>query len=63
MVGAENVGVDFGVGNLGKQTLGGDEIVNAPACILLTGLETVRPPGIGDLLWIERAEGVDEATI
>ena len=63
MVGAENVGVDYDILNLWLQTLGGDEIVDTPACILLTGLETVRPPGIRHLLRIKRAEGVYEATI
>ena len=63
VVGAEDVGVDFSVGNLGKQALGGDKVVDAPACIFLAGLEAVRPPGIGDLLWIECAERVDEAII
>ena len=63
MVGAEDVGVDFGVLNLRAQAFGGDKVVDAPACIFLAGLKTVRPPGIGDLLWIERAERVDEAII
>ena len=54
--------MNLGILDLWAQTLGGDEIVDAPACILLTRLEAVRPPRICDLLGIEGAEGVNEAT-
>ena len=61
MVAAHDVGVYFGVLNMLQQTLGGDEVVDAPAGILLAGMEAVAPPGVGDLVGIERAEGVDES--
>ena len=51
----------LGIGNVGQQSLGAHEVVDAPAGILLTRLETVRPPRIGDLLGIQGAEGVDES--
>ena len=41
VVGALDVGVDEGVGEVGTETIGDDEIINAPAGVLLTSLETV----------------------
>ena len=61
MVAAHDIGVYPGVFDALKQTLGGDEVVDAPTCIPLAGTEAVTPPGIGDLFGIERAEGVDES--
>jgi len=61
VVGTLYLGVYLGIGYLWQQPLGGDEVVDAPSGVLLAGLEAVRPPGVGDLLGIQRAEGVDEA--
>ena len=63
MVRAEDVGMDGCIGNLRTQTFGGNEIVDAPACILLACLKTVRPPGIGNLFRLQCAEGVDESAL
>ena len=63
MVAAHDFGVYLGILNTLQQTLGGDEIVDAPPCILLTGTEAIGPPGIGDLFGIEGAEGIDEAFV
>ena len=62
VVAAQDTGVDLRVGDLGHQTVGDHEIVDAPAGILLPGLEAVRPPRIFHPVRIERAEGVAEAT-
>ena len=62
MVRTKDFRMDLGISNLWTQPLTGDEIVDAPAGILLTGLETVGPPRIGDLLGIKGAEGIDKST-
>ena len=41
VVTAEDVGVDAGIEELWAQPLGDDEIVDAPACVLLPCLESV----------------------
>ena len=41
VVGALDVGVDEGVGELGTQAIGDDEVVDAPTGVLLTRLKTV----------------------
>ena len=41
MVGAQDVGMDPGIGKAVAQTVGDDEIIDAPASILLTGLEAI----------------------
>ena len=41
MVGSEYVGVDFCIYKSLFQTVGGYEVVNAPAYILLSGLKTI----------------------
>ena len=61
MVGAEDIGMDSGIDQAFAQTIGNDEIVDAPAGILLAGLKTIRPPGILHLVGIFKAEGVGEA--
>ena len=62
MVGAVDLCVDFSIFNAVAQSLTGYEVVDAPPCVLLAGLKAVGPPRVGYLLWIEGAEGVDEAT-
>ena len=61
MVAAHDFGVDFGVFDVLQEALGGDEVVDAPARVLLAGTEAVAPPRVGDLIGIEGSEGVDEA--
>ena len=62
MVGAEYLVVDGGTEELGLQTVGDEEIVDAPPCVLLAGLETVGPPGVGAFgVGIEMAEGIGES--
>ena len=41
VVGALDVGVDEGVGEVGTETIGDDEIINTPTGVLLTRLKTV----------------------
>ena len=41
VVGALDVGVDEGVGEMGTETIGDDEIINTPTGVLLTRLKTV----------------------
>ena len=60
MVAARNGGVDKGVGHLRHQTIGDDEIVDAPTSILLTSLETVRPPRVLHAVGIKGTEGIGE---
>ena len=61
MVGAEDVGMDLRIVKTLAQTVGDDEVIDAPAGILLTGLEAVRPPGILHFIRIFLAEGVGKA--
>ena len=61
MVAAEDVAVDLGVVEALTQTVGDDEVVDAPAHVLLTGLETVRPPRILHLLRVLVTEAVRKA--
>ena len=61
MVAAEDIGMDAGIGQAVTQAVRQEEIVNAPAGILLSGLESVRPPGVGHLLRVEEAEAVRKA--
>ena len=61
MVGAEDVGMDLRIVKTLAQTVGDDKVIDAPAGILLTGLEAVGPPGIFHLIGIFEAEGVGKA--
>ena len=61
MVGAKDIGQDFGVGDALLQAIAHHEVVDAPTRILLAGLKAIRPPRIGDLLRIFPSEGVGEA--
>ena len=61
VVGAKDIGMDLGIVETLAETVGDDEIIDAPAGILLTGLETIRPPGIFHLVRILEAEGVGKA--
>lgn len=44
MVAAEDLAVDGGTGDAVHEAGAGNEVVDAPAGILLAGLETVAPP-------------------
>ena len=46
MVGAVNLGVDGGTLQARSQTLGGDKVVNAPACVVFAGVKAIAPPAI-----------------
>ena len=64
MVAAHDVGVYLGTDELGCKTLGTEPVVDAPAGILLAGMEAVAPPridvgGVGE----EVAESVDETAL
>jgi len=61
MVGAEDFCVYDGILDTRTQAVADDEIVNAPASVLLSGLEAVAPPRIGHLLRIFPTESVGEA--
>ena len=60
MVGTENLIVNAGGGNPPAQALGNYEVVDTPADVLLAGLEAVGPPGLLDLVGIERTPRVHE---
>ena len=47
VVGAENVVADLGVYDAVAQHLAHQEIVDAPASVVLAGVETVAPPAVG----------------
>ena len=61
MVAAEDVAVDLGIVETLTQTVGDDEVVDAPAHVLLTGLEAIRPPGVLHLLGVLIPERVRKA--
>ena len=44
MVAAVDFAVDAGGAKGGQETVGDDEIVDAPTCVLLAGVEAVAPP-------------------
>ena len=44
MIAAEYLGMYLRILQTFTQTVGNHEVVDTPACILLTGLKTIRPP-------------------
>ena len=62
MVRTEDLGVDLRVHHPLRQSVGEEEVVDAPPGVLLARMESVRPPGVGHLRGVEAAEGVGEAT-
>ena len=64
MVAAENLVVYAHRFEAIVQALGGDEIIDAPSCVLLTRFETVAPPRIGPFeVRIEKTERIGESTL
>ena len=61
MVRTEDLGVDFRVLHPLRQSVGEEEVVDAPPGVLLARMKAVRPPGVGHLRGVEAAEGVGEA--
>ena len=61
MVAAQDLRMDEGILQTVAKTVGDDKIVYAPACVLLTGLETVGPPGVFHLVRILIAERVGKS--
>ena len=50
-----------GTGDALAQAFGRDEVVDAPTRVLFARLEAVRPPRVGRVVGVQRAESVDEA--
>ena len=61
MIAAHNVAKDIGGGNGRQKLIRHEEIINTPSHVLLSRLESVRPPGIPDGIGIKAAEGVLKA--
>ena len=55
--------MNHGIVNLFPHPAGYQKIVNSPACILGSGLESVRPPGVFDFLRVEEAISVRKAAV
>ena len=59
MIGPEDFGMDAGAFQPGPQGFGGDEVVDAPARVVLAGAEAVAPPAVSTgHIGIEETEGV-----
>ena len=58
MVASHDVRENLGVPDLFHQRIVNDEIVDAPTGVFLASMESVAPPGIGDLIWVKFAERV-----
>ena len=63
MVAAEYFGVDRSVFQLRPEPVGDEEVVYAPARVLLSCTETVAPPTVGDLLRIQSSERICKAIV
>jgi len=64
VVAAVDFGVDAGSYEAVLQPGGAEPVVDAPAGVLLAGMEAVGPPGVDvGLVGVEVAEGVDEASL
>ena len=64
MVGAVDVSVYLCAGQFVAKAVGDEEVVDAPAGVLLAGTETIGPPGIDvPLVRVKIAEGVGEACL
>ena len=61
MVAAHNVGEDFCRRYSPLQSVGNEEIIYTPACVILSRVEAVRPPGVADRVGIKVAEAVGKA--
>ena len=64
MIGAQNVGMDFGPFHMVLEIVRDQEVVDTPAGIFLSGLEAVRPPAVDALLVrIEMTEAVYKSAL
>ena len=62
MVGAVNIGMDFGFFNTLYEFACDEEIINAPADVTVAGTGLHIPEGVGVFrLWVEMTEGIDVA--
>ena len=62
VVGAWDICVDFGIGQLLCEAFGDNKVVDAPAGVLFSGPEPVGPPGVDAFqIRVEMAEGVYKA--
>ena len=62
MVGAHDVAEDVGRLEAGQEAFGDEEVVDAPAYVLLAGAEAVAPPCVGAFnVAVDVAEGVGKA--
>ena len=62
MVASNNFRVDFCAGHLVLYAVGNEEIVDPPACVLFTGVESVLPPAVDSGgVGVEVAETVRES--
>ena len=64
VVAAHHMRKDFSAGDGGFQTAGYEKIVDTPACVILAGVEHIRPPAIdaGDIS-VHKPETVGKAAI
>ena len=63
MVGAEDLPVDLGGGDPVCDPVRNEEVVDAPACVLLPGAEAVAPPAVLHLVRVQRPEAVGKARL
>ena len=64
VVGAEDFVVNFRVAQLRPQGVGHDKVVDSPPRVVVSGVETVGPPGINVLLCrVKIPEGIGKAGI
>ena len=63
VVAAENIAMNARRLEAVVQTLGSNEVVNAPPGVLFTGLETITPPRVcAFCIGVEETEGIREST-
>ena len=46
MIGSENIRINRRCGNLFRQSVGHQEIIDSPSCIVFPGIEPVAPPAV-----------------
>ena len=64
VVGTQHILIDGGGGDLLRQAVGYQKIVDAPACIVGSGVKAIAPPGVGSGgIGIPETEGVCEAAV
>ena len=64
MVAAEDVAADAGVANVGGDCVAYQEVVDAPAGVVLAGIKAIAPPAVDALnVRISRAPGIGKAGV